>query len=322
VLTIERTDIWRNEDVLWEDHLKDYPSSETGLLNRGVHFFNQGPEEFPQAAVLFTELLASYPYHFKGNRFMGIIRETEGDWEAASQYYATALAIQPNNPEIQRRVGVSLLQQGLIAFDDENYTLALERYGQALQFIPNEPRLYNNIGYTYYTLGQLAQASTAYEQALSLDPNYGRAWVNLGDTRIQLEDFTGSYAAYNTALSLNHPLSNEALSNRCLAGAETGQAIEEVLPSCQQALQNDPDNAFFWGRTAHVFLLYGDAQRALEASQMAIERNPNLALAYRTLGDAQAALGNPSAAIEAYTRSLSLDPSNRAAQSGLAALTN
>jgi tetratricopeptide (TPR) repeat protein len=322
VLTIERTDIWRNEDVLWEDHLKDYPRSETGLLNRGVHFFNQGPEGFPQAAVLFTELVENYPFHFKGNRFMGIIRETDEDWEAASRYYATALAVQPNNPEIQRRLGVALLQLGLAAFDAENYPQALELYGQAARFIPNEPRLYNNIGFTYYSLRQLPEAIAAYQQAISLDSAYGRAWVNLGDALIETENFPDSYTAYNAAINVNHPLSNNALSNRCLAGAEIGAAAAEVLPSCEQALQNDPDNAFFWGRTAHVFLLYGDAARALEASQAAIERNPNLALAYRTLGDAQAALGNPSAAIEAYNRSLSLDPNNQAAQNGLAVLTN
>jgi tetratricopeptide (TPR) repeat protein len=318
-LTYEQNKIWYNEDTLWADNLRDYPNSETGLLNRGVHFLRVGDDE--TATTLFTRLVELYPNHYKGNRFLGIIAFRQQRYSDAAYYLRRTLQVSPND-DTRDELGLSLIELGLFAHNGGDYQQAQTLYLEAQQYVPNEPILYNNLGFNYYRLGDLQNALTNYEQAVTLKPDYLRAWSNMGVTARQLGDNALAIQAFETALNLGADFGADSNINYCVALAESNAAPESALPYCQAGIIDDPNNAFYLALNAHALLIYGQAEAALTSAQAAVQLNPNLSLGYRCLGDAHALLGQPEAAIAAYQQALALDADNRRAAEGLARLTN
>lgn len=317
--TIQRNTVWKNSETLWKDHLEEYPTSVTGLINLSVYYYQH--EDFGKARDTLATLLRLYPNNFQGNQLLGNIALLQQDYQNAIVLYQRAIAANPNNHGLTDDLGAAYLQLGVSAFDQGDYATALGAYLEALKLIPNEPILHNNVGFTLSTLGEYEQALAAYYKALELDPFYARAWVNLGNTAIALQDYTLARDAYDSALRLNTQLDAQGYSNYCLALGELRENQEAAINACNQALTLAPDNGLILGRAAHVLLLFGLPADALPIAQRAVEAAPNMSLAYRTLGDALAGTGRIEEARAAYEQALAIDPENTHAQAGLNSLT-
>lgn len=317
-ITLQRNAVWKNSEVLWTDHLEDYPSSITGLTNLSVYYYRQ--QNFSKATDTLATLLRIYPNDYQGNQMFGNIALLQQDYPTAIARYQRAIAANPTNHGLADDLGVAYLQMGVSAFDQGDYAATLDAYIKALELIPNEPILHNNIGFTLFTIGRYEQALTAYYKALELDPFYARAWVNLGDVAVVLQDYALTRDAYDSALRLNAQLDARGYSNYCLALGELRENQEAAINACNQALALEPDNGLILGRTAHVLLLFGLPADALPIAQRAVEMAPGMSLAHRTLGDALAGTGQIDAARAAYEQALAIDPENTQAQAGLASL--
>lgn len=359
-LSISRSQAWKNSEALWTDYLEEVPMSLTALQNLGVYYlaeddYSQAADTFDQLIAAYP----NYPtgYYLRGviadqeqnygqavqfyiqalalapndpniltrlEQALVLLGESEfnaGNYRNTLQIYQQALEVFPNYAALRRSYGAALLNIGVLLFEQGNYENALRFYLEAINFIPNEPVLHNNIGFTYYTIGQYERALVAYQRALELDRFYARAWINLGNAALSIAEFELARNAYQQAIQLNANLDAQSASNFCLSSAEMNDNIEVALAFCNQAIEAEPNNSLFLGRTAHVLLLYGRFEEALEMALRAVEVDPNLSLNQRTLGDAHRALGNVEAARAAYQAALAIDPTNQAAQQGLAALS-
>ena len=75
---------------------------------------------------------------------------------------------------------MSLLNIGLIFFNNGNFDKALE-YGQRVVNIdPDNFLVWNNIGSVFYELGQYVKATYYYKRAIFLNPDESSPYVNLG----------------------------------------------------------------------------------------------------------------------------------------------
>ncbi|MCS7072306.1 MAG: tetratricopeptide repeat protein [Anaerolinea sp.] len=280
--TVDRSWVWRDEGALWSDHLIDYPFSETGLLNLGVFYFNE--QRYEEAEETFRTMLNEYyPNHWKANRFMGHVMMNTGRAAEAVNYYAAAAQVAPEEPS-----NFYYLAQAL--YETRNYGAAVERYRNAYSADPNLP-----------VQGLL---------------NMGQAALQIGDYRTALE----AYATAEARIGSSNPtVQAQIASSQCAAQAELGD-LEGALVNCQESIQLDPTNGMYFGRLAHVLMQAGRPADALTVAQSGIRAQPNLSVNHRVAGDAYLALGDTASARTAYESALQIDPNNRRAREGLAAL--
>jgi tetratricopeptide (TPR) repeat protein len=182
------------------------------------------------------------------------------------------------------------------------------------------PTVLNNIGYTFMTIERYPEAIQVLQAAVQLRPNYLRAWQNLAGSAMAVGEFAIARDAYFSAIALEGEMTPLDNSNLCLAMAETQSDSAQTLGYCQRAVDADPENAMFVGRTAHALLLMNQPQAAAVIAQQAVQMQPPLSLNFRVLGDAYRILGFPAEAELAYREALRIDPDNAAARDGLAAL--
>lgn len=316
----QRVGVWNRSETLWRDHLEQYPTSETGILNYAVYFFNT--QQHDLGAPLFERLIGYYPNHYKGHAFRGRIAFAQEDWEKAAAYLERAKQIDPTKTELDANLGIAYFQVGLAAFNANNYDRALAYYNLALPFLNNKDKAvaYNNIGFTNFTLGNVAESQTYYALALQLDPAYTRAMVNSGNSAVALADHASAVASFGAATAGGGLFDAESSSNYCLALIETGGDPESALGMCKRAIDLMPENGFYHTRLAYALLKLGRASEALPSAQKGTELAPTRVINLVTLGDVFAALGDAAAAEVAYRRALALNPQHEGARAGLVAL--
>jgi tetratricopeptide (TPR) repeat protein len=319
VMTTQRVAVWQSTQTLWQDHLKAYPNSATGLLNLGVGYYNDNQAQ--DAFNTLTRLVELYPDHYRGNRLLGLTYLRAQNYPGAITYLQRALEIGGTPDDIRDDLGTAYFQEGLRQFERGEYTAALALYSQAVPLVApeNVPVILNNAGFTLQKAGRLPEAVQAFDAAIQLNPSYVRAYINKGDTLLMQENYAGARDAYQQALALGAQPDAATQSNTCLAKAEAGDPPADTLPFCQGAINAEPQNTLYLGRTAHVLLLYNENAAAQEYAQRSLQIQPT-SLGYRTLGDALARQGQTAQAVDAYRQALSLDPGNVKAQQGLTAM--
>ncbi|MEM6283335.1 MAG: tetratricopeptide repeat protein, partial [Chloroflexota bacterium] len=183
VMTVQRVEVWTNSGTLWADHRTDYPISSTGLLNEGVYHYRT--DNFPQAAVLFDELLENHPRNWKGHRFRGNIAYTDEEYELAVAHYQQFLAVLPEAEieaeatSVHQNLGESLFNIGLAAHNIGDYATADDYYQQSLAYLADNAIVHNNIGFNAFVSGDVERAINAYNTAIELNPDYLKAYNNL-----------------------------------------------------------------------------------------------------------------------------------------------
>lgn len=319
VLTFGRVGVWHDTQTLWRDHIEDYPTSETGLLNLSVGYYFDN--QLQDAVVTLQRLLQVNPDHYKGNRLLGLTYLRASQYAGAIITLEKALQIGGANADIRDELGTAYFQEGLRQFELNEPANALALYSRALDYVSPEllPVVMNNVGYTLQRVGRLPEALQALQAAVQLQPEYARAYINIGEVYLLQEDYALARDNYQKAIDLGAQLAASAAGNMCLAKAELQDDVNQTLAFCQAALQQEPDNAIFMGLSAHVLLLYNQNDAAYEAATRSLQQQPTT-LGYRTLGDALTRRGDTAAATEAYRQALVLDVNNQKAIAGLSAL--
>lgn len=170
-------------------------------------------------------------------------------------------------------------QQGIAAFQQENYVMAAQELEQAIRlgFSAYQPEeIYTILGRTYERLGQLEEAIVAQRRAVEANPNYYQAWVNLG-------------VSYR------------------LAGN-----FDEAEKSYKRALAIEPGYAELHASLGALYVFKDDPENAIKALQEAIRLDPQLAVSYANLALAYAMLGRFDEAEAALQRAAALGYKNMA----------
>jgi tetratricopeptide (TPR) repeat protein len=94
--------------------------------------------------------------------------------------------------------------------------------------------------------------------------------------------------------------------------ADRGQNLEEALGLIQKAVNAEPDNAAFLDSLGWVLFKKGQAQEALQHITQAIKLSEEEdATLYDHLGDIEAALGDRAKAVEAWEKSVTIEPDEK-----------
>lgn len=232
------------------------------IVNRAITLHKKG---FYEAAQEWYEsALSIQPQNSHLLRLYGVSFFQLGDFEKAMKLYYYSIAVQPNNSDTWRHLGIVLKETG-------KYQEAIEAYQKSITYRRNNPEAFRNLGNVLADLNRNDEAVVAYQEALRLKPDYAEAYTNLGVIYEKQEKIDDAINTHNKALTF--------------------------LPYFAPAHNN----------LGQALLRKGLFKTAIKSFRKAIKFNPNYAIGWSNLGIALSALNKVSDAEEALTKACILD---------------
>ena len=160
---------------------------------------------------------------------------------------------------------------------------------------------------------ETTQALKLYQQALLRNPKDLDAQINCANLCVELKRFeeaAGYFRRIVRVLKHNMP-ARDAL---CFVLQEMGNAAHanaqflQAEACFEEALNYQPNNAVFWYNMANAQRELGKLQAALNSFKQSIRFNPNDADAHNNCGNVQRELGQLNHAIASYEKALQLKP--------------
>ncbi len=265
-----------------------------------------------------------------------------GNLPAAAQFYARALAVQPD-------YAPSLHMYGTLAFQQGDLATALPRLKRAVELGHQTVMVWWHYGCVLLAAGKAADAVTAFQSALQQQPGDGELLLNLGAAAHQagqgdvaiaalqeaaaklnnaatyyalgrsLQEFgqaANARAAYATALKLDPTHADAALNVGVLAH-DTGD-LPAAAALYRQALAARPAMTKAAINLSAALQDMGDLDGAINLLRQILDRDPKEIEAWNNLGAVQQRLGEHAAAEKSYRAVLTYDPLHMVAMDNLA----
>jgi tetratricopeptide (TPR) repeat protein len=255
---------------------------------------------------------------------LGTTLQRKGKIKEAQQSYLKAIKINPNFAAAYANLGSLYGQQ-------RQWEAAIASYQRAININPKFAGAYRNLAKVWTQLKRTAEATDCWYLAWSLEPEKFSAveCVNLGNALVQQREMTRAIACYRYALELNPNLVGvyhnleEALKRQGKveeAAIYGRKAVELGMKSGQfrqDASQRNGQKmgSYAWGEDAEALVHLGEYYyqkgqfvEAIAALEKAVSLQPNLALAYKILGNARLALRELEAAQQCYLKALEIQP--------------
>jgi len=243
-----------------------------------------------------------YSLYLQGKYFNNL-RDNES-LDKAQAAYEQALAINPNYAPAWVGIGITYQYQtrATTRSQAEGSALAMQAVERALEIDPNNAFAWSSKAYLKRTYEwDWAGAQAAIDQALSLEPN------NLGvlGSAASLSNTFGNFSEANRLFRLiteRDPLNLAALRALGNGYLRNGQ-LEEALAIFNRVLQISPQYPSIPSDIGRVFLLQGDAERALnefDKDTRELNRLFNQSMAYFSMGNEKESLALTNEFIDKY----------------------
>ena len=231
----------------------------------------QAIKEFDTAAQLQPQNAA--PFYNKG-----VLQQQSGLNTDAEASYRTALAKDPNNPQIQTALGVLLADRGSNAEAISLLSSGAAKLPQTAQSSP----FYSRLGDLYAKQKDYADANQARLQALTLAPDDTETRVALADSYMTQHQYVSALTQYNLAAQARP--ADAAIQNQRGVAYKNLKQYPKALAAFKQAAALSPTNAQVQNNIGVVYELLGKRPLAIAAYKKALSLNPQLAEARQNLG--------------------------------------
>jgi predicted O-linked N-acetylglucosamine transferase (SPINDLY family)/SAM-dependent methyltransferase len=254
---------------------------------------------FKEAAVLFRDVIAEDPQHWRSLHLLGLIAHRQGQHVEAAQLIRQAIHIRPDLAEAHSDLGVVLKELGEL--DD-----ARGACEKATHLKPAFPPGYSNLGNIFKAQGRLEDAVTHYRKALALEPGFADALINLANTLILMERLDEALPAAEKAVKLA-PLHAEAHVVLGHALRKSGRS-EDAMKAYFHALELRPEYGPVYSDLGCLLSEEGQHEDAIQAHERALQFSPSYAEAHNNLGISLRALGRNLEALQHYKHAVALKP--------------
>ena len=182
-------------------------------------------------------------------------------------------------------------------------------FRHAIEVTENNWLAHDNLGVALFEKGQMDAAISQCQEAIRLKPSYAEARNNLGVVIAKKGQADKAISQYQEAIRLK-PDDANAYNNLGYLWAEHGENLDQARAMIEKAVKLEPKNAAFLDSMGWVLLKLNRPREALDYLLKAIENSgqPDASL-YKHLGDIYAALNQREKAAEAWSKSLSVEPS-------------
>lgn len=182
-------------------------------------------------------------------------------------------------------------------YQQQDWDETIKYLKQAIQTQPDAPDLHYHLGEVYFQKGDLNNALIQFEESITLNPDfspgyYGRAKIRLLDT----ESIADGIEDLILSIDLD-PEYREAylLLIDAFIKVEELEKAHETIEIAEQLLVDSPLLDLAKG---HLALSEGEFNRAIEFTQLALEKDLTLLAGYRLLGEIYQESNNAKASLE------------------------
>lgn len=302
---------------------------------------------YQESATWLQSRLADYPQDAAAHAHLAHIYSLLKLDEQAAIAIKTALAINPDLPEVQRSYARLLLKQqkndeAFVAAenawrsapqDPENQLVLAAVFGakgqlddafhlleNALKSRPDYAEAFANRAFLKLRMGDSPGAGGDIEKALSLKPHLVHLWVVLGSLRYQAKDLPGAICALEKALGYE-PANVKYMIDLGELKRQAGQ-IDAAMVLLEKAASFAPDNGAVWGSLGTIL---HEARRLAEAKtaySKALAINPDQAEVASNLGVLAKEEENWTEALYYFEKSLALQPNRVEVMANMATALN
>ncbi|HMO14401.1 MAG TPA: tetratricopeptide repeat protein [Pirellulaceae bacterium] len=203
-----------------------------------------------------------------------ITHHRAGRLSEAAQLYQQVLELEPNHPEALHLLGVVAHQSG-------QFSTAIDLINAAIALKPGVAEYYLNLGVANQESGNLSNAIVCYERALELNPSLSMVHNNLAN--IFREQARHSEALKHSAAALEIEPSNPVfLCNQAAIWIDSGE-LDQAKVQLQKAVEIDPKCSQAYCSLALIETHNDNSLHAMELYQIALQHQPNFALAWTNL---------------------------------------
>jgi tetratricopeptide (TPR) repeat protein len=240
------------------------------------------------------------------NEIYSILRDARenhaaGRFNKAESLYQKVLEFEPNDAEVQSKLGAALAAQG-------KYVQSLSILNRAIENAPNLVEAHINLGAISLIQGNLEAAISSFELAIELDPNQTAAHINLGNILLKQGNLNDAANSFNTALNVE-PYSAQALNGLATTRMKKNE-LNEASKLFSRALKASPDQPEILCNMGILLRNQGKYVESEKTLRKAIAIQPKLSEFHINLGNTLKSQRDLDGALECYHHSLSLDPKN------------
>lgn len=263
----------------WDDAEKEFrhasdldPKSPTP--HRWLGALYDKTQKLDQARQELRRALELDPQDWNVYMEMGLNSFLGADYKDAASSWEQALKLEPDNVLALQNLGA--VYQMLDRNDDAAAALQ-----HALEIQPNADT-YNNLGTIRFFQGRYSDSVAAFEKTVELSANSYDSWGNLGDAyRWTPGDADKAKQAYRRAIDLIHdeiqknPKDLDMRATLASYLAKSGDQ-ENALQELKPVEQANKKEALTWYRSAVVYELCGQRDKALQALLSAVKEGQSL----------------------------------------------
>lgn len=231
-------------------------------------------------------------------------------FEEASLAYEKVIHAQPTAMTAWFKLGISL--ENL-----ERYAEAITAYQQVTQQQPEDYLAWLKLGKALEHRQRYEDALDAYEQVLRIQPENYWAWVDRGQIFERLTQLDEALNAYNRAVQLKPDFQFAVdkrkqllISLKRVDELYTLQHYDDAIAACDQALQDNPEDATAWFMRGMALENQQQLTQAAIAYNNVVRLQSNDHMAWFRLGKVLEELGHPQRAAKAYGNVTRLQPRN------------
>jgi tetratricopeptide (TPR) repeat protein len=202
---------------------------------------------------------------------IGMIRDSQGDYEAARKAYEKALLLEPNFAPALNNLAV--LYSEHLGKSDKAYDLAK----QARDLAPADPAVADTLGWILFQRGKYGEALPLLEECAQARPAEAEYQYHVGMAYYMLGQETPARIALQTAAAGGADASWAAAARRQLATLQVdpATAVPEVQADIERQARQDPNNPVLRVRLAAIELQAGKASQAAADYETALRNAPN-----------------------------------------------
>ena len=172
VLTWKQSQIYADQERLWQDTLAKNPACWLAHDNLGATLVNKG--QIDEAIRQFKEAIRLKPDYAEAHNNLGAVLDKKGQIDEAIRQYEEAIRLRPYYVEAHYNLGTILDNKG-------QTEEAIREYQQAIHLKPDLAEACNNLGYLWAKRGEsLDQARAMIEKAVKLEPKNATFLDSLG----------------------------------------------------------------------------------------------------------------------------------------------
>ncbi|MCB9232982.1 MAG: tetratricopeptide repeat protein [Bacteroidia bacterium] len=226
-LTLQRTEVWKNGEALWNDVIQKYPDDFYGYAVRSGIMQEQNQPE--KALADLNAALERNDQFAEGFHNRGLILMQMKDWDASRRNFDRALELNPDYLSAR-------LNRGVVFLNINQPQKALADLDQILKQEPNQLQARFNHGLALRALGRSGEALTDFEACLDQNPQNLRFLLEKAWTLMLLGQLEAGLQVCDQILVLD-PNQGEAWYRKSLALADL-KRFPEALECAQNAQKN------------------------------------------------------------------------------------